>query len=83
LGSIDGTALNSGTVSLAAQDVGKESAQAISAKVGKIGGLDEDGPAAAELNQPKGADLFLLLQVEMLGLTFSTGWQLTAAQWRI
>ena len=48
-------ALITGAAPAAAQEELVAKARAISAMDPKIGGLAEDGPAAHELNQPKGA----------------------------
>lgn len=67
-----------GTSPLAAQGKEVDSPRAISANELKTGGLDEDGPAAAGLNQPNGAAIFLLLSVRCCGLKTGGERQFTA-----
>jgi len=56
-----------GTSSLVAQTRLGKSVRAISAKEGKMGGLEGEGPAAAELNQPKGIGRFAFPAIPVLG----------------
>lgn len=72
LGSVSHTTFTAGALPLAAQAVLGKSAHAKSVNELNTGGLDEDGPAAATLNQPLGGRIaakFLLLSGPYLPLT--------------
>jgi len=61
-----------GTSSLAAHAQLGKSVRAISTKEGKMGVLEVEGPAAAELNHPKGAGWLVVLDLP-LSLTHPLG----------
>ena len=79
MGLVGHVALNLGIAPLAAHEGKSKRDRAISVKEAKTGGLDEDGPATAWLNQRKGATAFLLLSVNYRGLTGFPKRQFTAA----